>query len=123
MHEALSEALRHSLGVEEARRRVRDLAILKMTKLLAELRARSRDEIYYERAHSARLELWVHTMLASFSRGAKRVAFAGDKASACASLVNAAGDSSLGSESARIRRLGAAALVNMCSLVDSHEDV
>jgi hypothetical protein len=61
--------------------------------------------------------------LTATDRGAKRVAFAGDKASACASLVNAAGDSSLGSESARIRRLGAAALVNMCSLVDSHEHV
>ena len=39
-----------------------------MAKVLAELRACSRDEIYYERAHSARLELWVHTMLASFSQ-------------------------------------------------------
>lgn len=68
LHTALSEALRHNLSLEEAQRRVRDLTILKMTKVLAELRACSRDEIYYERAHSARLELWVHTMLASFSR-------------------------------------------------------
>lgn len=68
LHAALAEALRHDLGVEEARRKVCDLKILKMTQSLAELRARSRDEIYYERAHSARLELWVHTMLASFSR-------------------------------------------------------
>ena len=68
LHVALCEALRHRLGLAQAQQKVQELKILKMTKKIALLRASSRDEIYYERAHSARLKLWVHTMVAGFLR-------------------------------------------------------
>ena len=66
LHVALCEALRHRLGLAHAQQKVQELKILKLTKTIALLRACSRDEIYYERAHSARLKLWVHTMVAGF---------------------------------------------------------
>ena len=68
LHVALCEALRHRLGLAHAQQKVQELKILKLTKTIALLRACSRDEIYYERAHSARLKLWVHTMVAGFVR-------------------------------------------------------
>ena len=68
---ALSETLRYTLGLEQAQRVLNKRKIMKQTKAVAKLRACCRDEIYYERAHSARLELWAHIMLASFTKARK----------------------------------------------------
>ena len=47
---------------------MQDANLYKMTEMVAELRARSRDEVFYERAHSARLQLWLHTIRAGMIR-------------------------------------------------------
>lgn len=59
--------MRYGLGLEKARRSICDRRILDLTEQLATLRGRCNDEIRAERAHSARIELWVHAMLSSFA--------------------------------------------------------
>lgn len=63
---ALTEAMRYGLGLETARRKVCDRHILKLAADMAQLRGRCNDEIRAERAHSARIELWVHAMRSAF---------------------------------------------------------
>lgn len=59
--------MRYNLGLETAKRKVCDRKIISLTEQLATLRGRCNDEIRAERAHSARVELWVHAMLSSFA--------------------------------------------------------
>ena len=73
LHTALSETLRHALSLEQAQRKRGETKIDRMTQVIAKLRARSCDEIYYERAHSTRLKLWVHTMLATLLKTSKGI--------------------------------------------------
>lgn len=64
---ARAETMRYCLGLETARRRISDKKVLSLTEQLATLRGRCNDEIRAERAHSARIELWVYAMLSSFA--------------------------------------------------------
>lgn len=61
--------------------------------------------------------------LTATDRGAKRVALIKAEDDACMALVNAVGDNNLGGEGNNIRRLGAVALANICSLVDARARV
>lgn len=64
---ALAEAMRYCLGLETARRKICDKKVISLTEQLATLKGRCNDEIRAERAHSARIELWVYAMLSSFA--------------------------------------------------------
>lgn len=63
--------------------------------------------------------------LTATDRGAKRVALAKahNGVDACTTLVTAAGDNNFGGEDGNVRRLGAAALANICSLADARSRV
>ena len=63
--------------------------------------------------------------LTATDRGAKRVALtkARNGVDACMTLVTAAGDNNFGGEDGNVRRLGAAALANICSLADARSRV
>ena len=67
-------SLQYSLSCERSEREILDKKVQLQMDQLAQLRCRVRDELRAERAHSARVELWVHGMLAGFGEARRQVA-------------------------------------------------